>query len=82
MSVAAERAMLLDRPCTTCSFRLRHLGRTRCIRDLVRAGVSDEHIRLYLSSAEHCEQQRKLGPLLARLMATCGREGRYWRSRS
>lgn len=81
MSAAAERALMLDRPCSTCEHGLRHRGERRCTRDLVRAGVSDDHIRLYLSSAEPCEQERQHGPLLARLFATCGREGRYWRSR-
>lgn len=82
MSTNTERALVLDRPCATCQHGLRHRGARRCTRDLVRAGVSDAHIRLYLSSAESCEQERRHGPLLARLFFTCGREGRYWRARA
>ena len=82
MSTNTERALVLDRPCATCQHGLRHRGARRCTRDLVRAGVPAEQLRLYISSADTCCAQRRHGPLLARVLFTCGREGRYWRART
>lgn len=81
MSAAAHRALLLDRPCSTCQHGIRHRGERRCTRDLVRAGVPPEQLRVYISSADTCASERRHGTLLSRLLFTCGLEGRHWSPR-
>lgn len=82
MSVASDRALILDRPCSSCAHSVRHRGEHKCAKSLIDAHVSAESIRYHLSSVDDVATARRHGLLLSRLFLSCGREGRYWRSRS